>query len=77
MPLSLAQRDQEGEKMRLLKWRLLQAKLKINNEYEDANVKTNATEVFCLALVNLYLLGEQKGNKRMKDPFIAFCFFHS
>lgn len=49
--------------MRLLKLSLVEAKLKINSEYEDTNVKTNALQVFCLAFVNFVSLGRTKAIK--------------
>lgn len=61
--------------MRLLKLSLVEAKLKINSEYNDTNVKMNVLQVFCLAFVNFVSIGRTKGNKRIKYPFIAFSFF--
>lgn len=49
--------------MRLLKLSLIQARLKINNEHEDANVKRNALQVFCLAFVNFASVGQTKAIK--------------
>ncbi|MBU3804599.1 MAG: hypothetical protein H9872_07565 [Candidatus Cellulosilyticum pullistercoris] len=46
--------------MRLLKWSLVQAKLKINNKHEDANVKMNTLQVFYLAFVNVASIGQTK-----------------
>lgn len=49
--------------MKLLQWSLAQAKLKINIEHEDANVKMSALQVFCLAFVNFVSIGRTKAIK--------------
>ena len=62
--------------MRLLRWRFAQAqaRLKINNEYRDTNVKMNAIQVFCLAFVNFVSMVKQKAIKGCFILLLPFVF---